>query len=310
MASNKFGMDIGTVNRIFEDENLSGIDVNKISSIVDRKKASQYSSLGVRIAWDLLNGTIDLNNIDALLRDSYFTGIRQASVNVNSLLGNLSLYISSEEKDYKWIISRDGIPHCENILFNKKQLNALVLHNSEVIAYNGMILGSVKSHLQNINGSNVESETLKMSLMDDTELFAYLRNSGSSDAVRYSNDLWNSAPFSHVYRFSRGKMSPGRLLELRNELKEVKSNYDYSSGFILLFDSGFWSDYPDGNPWLNPKFLHSSRNGQIGKMDNEYSYEYNKIFLPNFHYMWLVSKTYSDEAQKVVAVLKSYLQEC
>lgn len=75
MASNKFGMDIGTVNRIFEDENLSGIDVNKISSIVDRKKASQYSSLGVRIAWDLLNGTIDLNNIDALLRDSYFIGV-------------------------------------------------------------------------------------------------------------------------------------------------------------------------------------------------------------------------------------------
>jgi HD superfamily phosphohydrolase len=310
-AAGKFGTEIGTISQILETNGLSEADIKKISSIMDKEKGNQNSDLGVRIAWDLLNGTIDLNSIDALLRDSYFTGIRQTSVNVNSLLGNLSLYVNSGNNEYKWIIGRDGIPQCENILFNKKQLNALVIHNSEVIANYGLMLGSVRSHLQIVSDSEHESEIMKMSLMDDSELFFYLRKSESADAIRYSNDLTNSTPFGLLYRFSRGKMSPNRLMDLRNRMKEIMSNYDYSSGFILLFDSGFWSDTPEGNPaWLDPKFLHSSKDGQISRMDDEYRYEYNKIFLPNFHYMWLMAKSNSDETNKAVMLLKNYLQEC
>lgn len=159
--------------------NLNGmkLDGNKIADYVIGKNSDpdeQYLN-------DLINGEIDADKLDYIIRDSYFSGV-PSSIGIDRLL--LSLRIEEIPSDFgnvrKLILHEKGITSLEQLISAKTILYSSVYHHQKVRALDCMIvsiLRKIKKEKIEINGSKIESPVDLLAL-DDYDLLKFSSDCG------------------------------------------------------------------------------------------------------------------------------------
>jgi len=101
------------------------LSVNGISSILSSDDKS--GKLGV--LHEILSGDIDIDRMDFLLRDAYFSGIGLGSVDFDFLIKNLEIKEIGEKLSFV-IKSWEGVKAAESLLLSRDQLYSIVNYNT------------------------------------------------------------------------------------------------------------------------------------------------------------------------------------
>jgi len=106
-----------SVNQILSTNN---IDQNEVVKII-RGKTDKKSYLG-----QILNSTIDVDQLDYLIRDAYYTGVAYGMIDIGRLLQTLAIY------DNNLTIKRKGVGVVENILMARGLMYSSVYFHKTV----------------------------------------------------------------------------------------------------------------------------------------------------------------------------------
>jgi HD superfamily phosphohydrolase len=92
----------------------------------------------IDVLHELVSGLLDLDRLDHYARDSYFSGLRQVSINVRGFLNNLCLaYSDSTPRKINLSLTSDGVSHAASLLFGKRQILATMFRNQRTTLVSG-----------------------------------------------------------------------------------------------------------------------------------------------------------------------------
>jgi HD superfamily phosphohydrolase len=98
---------------------------------------------------DIINGPLDVDKLDYLTRDGYFTGVN-LSVDIDRLLPSLDLaYVENpitKEKERKLVVDHRGVAVVEQLLFSRMLLYDTVYHHHKVRAAQGALNSLLNRH--------------------------------------------------------------------------------------------------------------------------------------------------------------------
>lgn len=152
--------------------NRTKLDGNKIADYVIGKNIEpdeQYLN-------DLINGEIDADKLDYIIRDSYFSGV-PSSIGIDRLLLSLRIEeIPSDSGDVrKLVLHEKGMASLEQLISAKTILYSSVYHHQKVRALDCMIVTILRKIIRKeieINGSKIESPVDLLAL-DDYDLLKF-----------------------------------------------------------------------------------------------------------------------------------------
>jgi HD superfamily phosphohydrolase len=145
-------------HRVFDILNQYNINQREISNLV-RGKICEKQYLN-----QLLNSSIDVDQLDYIIRDSYYTGVAFGLIDIERYLQTLVLH------DENLAIMRKGVGVVENILMARTLMySSVYFHKTVRIAE--LMLSKAIEMIDN-------AEAFEFFKMTDAELINYLRNRG------------------------------------------------------------------------------------------------------------------------------------
>ena len=144
------------VNEILEKEN---IDKKLLSDIIKGKKINKmYLS-------EILNSAIDVDQLDYLIRDAFYTGVAYGIIDIQRYIQTLIIF------NEKLAIKKKGIGVIENILMARNLMYSSVYFHKTVRIAELMLLKALEM-VSNLNPLDFFKKT-------DLEILNYLKNAGS-----------------------------------------------------------------------------------------------------------------------------------
>ncbi len=216
------------------DVNLDEIS-NYLLGKVSQPDENQYIA-------DIINGQIDADKLDYIIRDSEFSGV-QLGLGIDRLL--LSLQIEKiptfKGSSRKLILSEKGIMPLEQLVIAKIMLYSSIYHHQKVRAIDNMIISTLRMLIDEkteINGNAIESP-IDLLRLDDLDLLKL--SSGSPKAISLCKRLKNRQTFKRCLVISPRTLeqnkyqnqfqsllsyaeSPKKIRELNRELAERIGN--------------------------------------------------------------------------------------
>jgi len=102
-----------------------------------------------RFQADIINGPMDVDKLDYLTRDGYFTGVN-LSVDIDRLLPSLhAVFVQNDErgrKEKRLVVEQRGIAVVEQLLFARMLLYDTVYHHHKVRAANAALQAILRAH--------------------------------------------------------------------------------------------------------------------------------------------------------------------
>jgi len=148
-------VDAKTVVEIIEEY---GINPKDIVSIIRGKESSYKTYLS-----QLLNSPIDVDQLDYLLRDGYYTGVAYGTVDVDRFLHTLTIY------NDRLAIERKGVNVVENILIARELMYSSVYFHKTVRIAELMLSKAMEL---------LDEESFQFYLLTDGEMFSELKKKG------------------------------------------------------------------------------------------------------------------------------------
>jgi len=114
---------------------IGSVDAVKISSIFEEKKSDPFSQI--------ISGDIDLDRLDYLLRDSYYTGISPGLIDIDKLI-NEAIEIRRNGETGLFLNSFEGIETAIGLLLTRDYSYSEIVFDSSTQAAESMIFKAVK----------------------------------------------------------------------------------------------------------------------------------------------------------------------
>jgi HD superfamily phosphohydrolase len=97
-----------------------------------------------------ISGPLDVDKMDYLLRDSYFTGVRYGVYNLDHLLSTIRIgfQVSAEKSWLGLAISERGLPALEDFTFSRFQLYQAVYSHKTVVGFKLLLLRCIDEALE------------------------------------------------------------------------------------------------------------------------------------------------------------------
>ena len=255
---------------------------------------------------ELVSGLLDLDRLDHYARDSYFSGLRQVSINVRGFLNNLCLnYEGKEDKDTHLSLTRDGASHAASLLFGKRQIVSTMFRNPRTLSLHTMINWALTTFLADIGNVQRRSQTcLEISMMEDDQFLEEIGKS-SVEGCRYvSQRIRGMRPYQWVGKWSN--TIPGVNEDgLRERLKEYSQPTAPDDSPLALFhyDDGFWNVGParESHDWLDTGCLVLEDTGEYLK--DHLDHKDNFIHLKDadkVKYLWVFIRSHEEDDAKRV----------
>jgi HD superfamily phosphohydrolase len=175
---------------VFDILNKYKLDLDEIANIISGKtKNKSYKN-------QLLNSSIDMDQLDYLIRDAYYTGVAYGMIDINRLLQTLSIFKN------KLVVMKKGISAFENILMARSLMySSIYFHKTVRIAE--LMLSKAIDMIE-------DKEPFDFFKMTDSEIINYLKKMGSFQqeiAVR----LKYRRLFKQAYFISKNMLDEERL---------------------------------------------------------------------------------------------------
>jgi HD superfamily phosphohydrolase len=275
--------------------------ITKNKKYMQQCKHEHQEFLGV--VNELVSGLLDLDRLDHYARDSYFSGLRQVSINVRGFLNNLCLsYEDSEDKQTHLSLTRDGASHAASLLFGKRQILSTMFRNPRTIALHTMINWALSAHLEDLGDADRKKACLQISMMEDDQFLELIAGSLHEGCRYLCQRIRALLPYQWVGKWSN--VEPGVNREgLRERLREYRSILasDNSPKVLFHYDDGFWNIGParESRDWLDTGCLILEDTGEYLK--DHPDHKDNFIHLKGadqIKYLWVFIRDESDEEAK------------
>lgn len=182
---------------ILEKEN---IDINLLSNIIlGNKKNKKYLA-------EILNSSIDVDQLDFLIRDAFYTGVAYGIIDLQRFLQTLEIY------NEKLVIHKKGIGVIENILMARNLMYSSVYFHKTVRIAELMLLKSIEL-LADVDPYDFFKKT-------DIEIINFLKNKGS-----FQNKIITNIKYRNLFKQSYS-ISYLNLDESKKNVIESFSNID------------------------------------------------------------------------------------
>jgi len=150
--------DILKTHGVFELLHKYGIDNQKVADIIrGRINKKQYLN-------QLLSGSVDVDQLDYLIRDAYYSGVSYGMIDIDRFLQTLCIY------DDKLMINKKGIGSVENILMARSLMYSSVYYHKTVRIAELMLSKAIEL-IDN-------ADPFELFKMTDGEIINYLKKCG------------------------------------------------------------------------------------------------------------------------------------
>ena len=221
-----------TAKTIKETIEEYGLDKRRIQSIIKGEKAEDQRQ---RDLSRILNGEIDVDKMDYLVRDSYYTGVAYGVVDNIRLIQGLDFF--NEEL----VITEKGILPAEYLLFSRFLMHPTVYNHHTGRIAQLMLLNALEAFITSVAESESEVKDCATALrtMDDSEINIALRNAHGYPQAMITR-INERRLFKRAVYTSISELDEGVAEELRNEqrLREIEAEISRQAGvdkqFVLL----------------------------------------------------------------------------
>lgn len=127
-----------TIVQICED--IPSIDIEKILLLLEEENKDPASQL--------VCGYLDLDRLDHYFRDSFFMGLKLASVNIKGFLDAIVIVVEDVLEESRFTLRSEGIPHVLHLLFGREMLWQRALDNDVNRAYQSMCIRALDNWIE------------------------------------------------------------------------------------------------------------------------------------------------------------------
>nr|QNO53243.1 deoxyguanosinetriphosphate triphosphohydrolase-like protein [Methanosarcinales archaeon ANME-1 ERB6] len=195
-------VEVGSAKTIAEVLDELSLDKQKIAGYIKGEGRAEYEE-GERDLSKVLNGEIDVDKMDYLVRDSYYTGVAYGVVD------NIRIIQGLDFANGKVVITEKGILPAEYLLFSRFLMYPTVYkhHTSRIaqLMFSKALAYFVKSKSE--SEDHIRQYALALRRMDDSEINIALRN-----AKGYPEEM--------VERINKRQLFKRAVYKGINELKE------------------------------------------------------------------------------------------
>ncbi len=212
------------------------LDKRKIISYIKGEKV-EGSNRDERDFSRILNGEIDVDKMDYLVRDSYYTGVAYGVVDNMRLIQGLDFFKGS------LVITEKGILPAEYLLFSRFLMHPTVYnHHTNRIAQL-MLLKALEDFIESKSESESESESedyaLELREMDDSAVNNSLRNAKGypEEIMERINErrLFKRAVYTGINGLSEGVVAQLSEEKRRREVEEeISKRAGVDEKYVLL----------------------------------------------------------------------------
>jgi HD superfamily phosphohydrolase len=204
---------------------------------------------------ELVSGLLDLDRLDHYARDSYFSGLRQVSINVRGFLTNLRVEPHSDGALIS--LSRDGVGAAASLLFSKRQILTTMFRHPKTVSLHTMANSALSKFLESVASEDLRLSTaLRVAWMEDYQFLDAMSKSVDPYVHGLVRRIRALNPYSFVGRWVRDDI-PVDATE--SSVVEFISEYHHRKGNEILchFDDGFWTIGRISEPkdWLDSSRL-------------------------------------------------------
>ncbi|WP_456472745.1 HD domain-containing protein [Methanocaldococcus sp.] len=168
----------------------------------------------------IINGDVDSDRMDYLVRDSYHTGTAYGMIDIPRIIRSLTKFKSGDKE--RLGILKKGIQAIESLLVARHQMySAVYLHPTVRIADKML----KKAVIEEIINKNLRLKDL--SIMDDIDLISFLRNRENKLIKKidkrdlYKNVLtFNYSDLPNIVKWNLVNLSEEEILKIEDELSE------------------------------------------------------------------------------------------
>jgi len=207
------------VNTVLDKEN---IDKKLLSDIIKGKKINKmYLS-------QILNSAIDVDQLDYLIRDAYYTGVAYGIIDIQRFIQTLKI------SNNNLLINKKGIGVIENIFMARNLMYSSVYFHKTVRIAELMLLKAFEM-ISNLNPLDLFKKT-------DIEILNYLKNSGSfqnkiTTYLKYRNLFKQAYSISHYDLDDDKKNIINSLSEINTKREkeiEIENKLSIPTGHIII----------------------------------------------------------------------------
>jgi len=165
----------------------------------------------------LLSGSLDVDRLDYLMRDSYYTGANFGYIDVGRLL------TGTQVVDNTVVVNENCIPTVESVLVFRTLMYSTVYYHHTVRIAGVMLERAIEKEMENGLGLN------ELTKMDDLSLVAFLRNR--------ENELWKRIERRELYKIAYADRLYGDIKEIKGEIED-----NASEAIVDIIEPPIWRE--------------------------------------------------------------------
>lgn len=182
----------------------------------------------------VVGAPLDCDRMDYLLRDSYFTGVKYGSYDLNRLLKSLLPFIDNEEKVVILGIKKSGLPAIENFLQARNEMFVQVYFHKTNCAANTMLSYATKDFKQGefLNCTSPEEFKLKYLELSDENFLNLITGNLTGDEKKVMENLMNRRLWKRVVEIYPGEgiLTKENISCILKKIKTyIKNNFNISN---------------------------------------------------------------------------------
>jgi HD superfamily phosphohydrolase len=216
-----------TIADVIEEHHL---DRRKILSYIKGERPDQGQT---RDLSKILNGEIDVDKMDYLVRDSYYTGVAYGVVD------NIRLIRGLDFCNHELVITEKGIPPAEYLLFSRFLMHPTVYNHHTSRIAQVMFTHALEAFVHSQADASPKEYAQALRAMDDAAITTALRTAGG-----YPQELMRRIDerrlFKRAVYVSMSELEPPVVAELRHEQRleelaaEISARAGVADRYVLL----------------------------------------------------------------------------
>jgi len=197
-------------DNVFDTLHKHGIDNKKVANIISgRIKKNTFLN-------ELLNSSVDVDQLDYLVRDAYYTGVAYGIIDIERFIQTLCTF------EDKLMVNKKGVGVIENILMARSLMYSSVYYHKTVRIAELMLSKAIELLK--------DSDPFEFFKMTDGELINYLRKSGGyqfeiATRLKYRY-LFKQSYFASIFDFDSSQKDVVKKLDDPNNRREKEKEFE------------------------------------------------------------------------------------
>ncbi len=187
----------------------------------------------------IISNDIDADRIDFLLRDSYHTGVSFGLVDVDQIIGSMSLHNGSIILGGTLSYDEDmALTAAESMLIARAHHYSAIIHNPRTQGARVMLLHALEKTLARYkeSGNDVKAVVLKFfTTYNDSDLLNFIEVNGDENSRKLIANIRNASICSAVSRFTHKNLNPRTRMALSTIARNGVAKKMFEDGLAKRF---------------------------------------------------------------------------